>query len=417
MRFTTKKQRHKGHQRTPASPQSGGRGLAKGGEDRERRTVIRHPSSVFRLQGFTLVELVVAIGIMALVILFAGTVFKSSINSYRIASAQAEIMQKFRAITDQLNNDFRGLRKDAPMFIWFQLDPSDSNNRLDQIMFFADGDFQSVQTYDTDINPGLYNGYIIPQPSGSPVMSNLARIYYGQAQSIDPRDNIIKSPVALRFIDRVLSRRQHLSIANPDTGSQYWHFPAYDGSGFLVVDPAQNDWFEHDTNSLSQWQAAAQNPTNVDNIITDCFSNVPDFSNHRPQINLTDANTLHLLMTEKVGNFSVQWSYLFTNAGQTFIYWWPSIDPDGNGNLADSDFGTDPLSMNLNAFGFYFNTASPSSWFPSNGARGVCYPGSPGNLATVKPAFPQALKFTFTLYDSRGVFKDGQTFTHIVYIG
>jgi hypothetical protein len=27
-----------------------------------------------------------------------------------------------------------------------------------------------------------------------------------------------------------------------------------------------------------------------------------------------------------------------------------------------------------------------------------------------------ALKFTFTLYDSNGVFKDGKTFTHIVYL-
>ena len=101
---------------------------------------------VSRGKGFTFIELAVAIGIMAMVILLAGTVFKTSIGSYRIAAAQAEIMQKFRAITDQLNNDFKGIRKDAPLFIWFQLDPSDANNRFDQIMFFADGDFQSTQT-------------------------------------------------------------------------------------------------------------------------------------------------------------------------------------------------------------------------------------------------------------------------------
>jgi prepilin-type N-terminal cleavage/methylation domain-containing protein len=363
--------------------------------------------------GFTLVELVVAIGIMALVILFAGNVFKTSISSYRIASAQAEIMQKFRAITDQLNNDFRGLRKDAPMFIWFQLDPSDTNNRLDQIMFFADGDFQSIQTYNTYTGPGIYNGCIIPQPSGSPVISNLARVYYGQAQSIDPRDNTIKYPVALRFIDRVLSRRQYLYIANPNSGPQYWQFPGHnaDGSINLNLVPGQNDWFEHDTNSLSQWEVAAQNPTNVNNIITGCFGN------SCPLINLTDANTLHLLMAQKVGNFSVQWSYLFTNAGQTYVYWWPSIDPDGNGDLTDSDF----VSMGSNSFGFYFNTIAPSSvtnWSSYSGANGYYYPdlGNPRNPSN-KPVFPQALKFTFTLYDSRGVFKDGQTFTHIVYIG
>jgi type II secretory pathway pseudopilin PulG len=365
--------------------------------------------------GFTLVELVVALGIMVLVILFAGTVFKSSINSYRIASAQAEIMQKFRAITDQLNNDFKGLRKDAPMFVWFHLDPNSPNLRFDQIMFFADGDFQSTQTYNLNTNPiSPYNGYIIPQPSGSSVISNLARIYYGQAKSIDPQDNIFKFPIALRPVDRILSRRQHLYIANQVSGSQYWQFPAHDSSGFLVVNPIQNNWFEHDTNSLSQWQAAAQNPTDVNNIITGCFGNDLAFGNNRPAVNLADANTLHLLMTEKVGNFSVQWSYLFTNAGQTFIYWWPSNDPDGNPVTPDSDFVkmVNDNGLLASAFGVCFNVAAPStsSWFTPNKAAGPYFTGT-------STFYPVALKFTFTLYDSRGVFKDGQTFTHIVYLG
>jgi prepilin-type N-terminal cleavage/methylation domain-containing protein len=368
----------------------------------------------YERRGFTLIELVVAIGVMAMVVVFAGTVFKTSIAAYRVATAQAEIMQKFRAITDQLNNDFKGLRKNAPLFIWFQLDPNDSNKRLDQIMFFADGDFQSTQTYNIS-STSPYNGYIVPQPSGNPVISNLARIYYGQARSIDPRDNVLKLPSDPCAFNRILSRRQHLSIANPDSGLQYWHFPAYNSSGFLVVDPVQNDWFEHDTNSLSQWQAAAQNGTNVNNIITGCFGNDLAFSNNRPDVNLADANTLHMLMAEKVGSFSVQWSYSYINAGQEYVYWWPSIDPGSSGNTTYSDFGLS--GKNSNAFGFYFNTTdgalpvpTNSYWFLYSGATGFYY-------STIKPAYPQALKFTFTLYDSQGVFKDGQTFTHIVYIG
>ncbi|MGD0551646.1 MAG: type II secretion system protein [Sedimentisphaerales bacterium] len=372
--------------------------------------------------GFTLIEIVVAIGVMAMVVVFAGTVFKTSIASYRVATAQAEIMQKFRAITDQLNNDFRGLRKDAPLFIWFELDPNDYNKRLDQIMFFADGDFQSTQIYDTTVNP------IVPAASGSPVVSNLARIYYGQAWSIDP-NYVLKDPCNLRPVDRVLSRRQHLYIANPDTPPRYAQFPL-NTSGVLTIPailpiPVENDKYEHDTNSLSQWQAAVNDPvngsTNVGNIITGCFGNDTAFSYYRPNVNLASTNTLHLLMAEKVGSFSVQWSYSYINAGQEYVYWWPSISPDGSGSTTYSDFGPDLRSMVRNAFGFYFNTVAPvpsfTNWFSYIGAQGVYYPGSAGNLVTQKPVFPKAFKFTFTLYDSRGVFKDGQTFTHIVYLG
>ncbi len=124
--------------------------------------------------GFTLVELVVAIGLLVMVVFFAGAIFKSAIGSYRTASAQAEIMQKLRALTGQLDSDFRGLRKDAPMFVWFQLDPCDANYRLDQIMFFADGDFQSTKVYPHSTDAGK----IIVRP----LVSDLARIQYSQAK-------------------------------------------------------------------------------------------------------------------------------------------------------------------------------------------------------------------------------------------
>jgi hypothetical protein len=277
-------------------------------------------------------------------------------------------MQKLRAITEQLNSDFKGLRKDAPLFIWFQkgLSGPDDANRFDQIMFFADGDFQSTKLW-----------------PNKPIIGNVARIYYGQTQS-----------------PKILARRQHISTA--DTTLDAWPDP----NNFATFNLVNNDFYEHDRISLSQWQALANDPAiplKVDQIITACFANPP-------AVDITDPNTFHLLMTEGVGSFSVQWSYLFTNAGQTFIYWWPSNDPDGNGNFSDSDFGPDPLSMMLNSFGFYFYSVAPTGWFSSDGAKGIYYP-------SVKPVYPQALKFTFTIYDSKGVFKEGQTFTHIVYLG
>lgn len=338
-------------------------------------------------RGFTLIELVVAIGVMAMVIAFAGVVFKASIASYRIATAQAEIMQKFRAITDQLNNDFRGLRKDAPMFIWFQLDPNDLNKRLDQIMFFADGDFQSIG-----------------QLANKTIVGNLARIYYGQSQNT----------YGLNAQRRILARRQQISTA--DTALNSWldpnNFPATftsQSNGYY-----SNDYYEYDNISLSQWQA-------LTNDLTNGPTNVYKIMNiSRPIVDITDANTLHLLMAEKVGSFSVQWSYDYVDAvtGWPYVFWWPSIDPASNGNFANSDFGS---GMGSNFLGFYFNTVAPSlpaNWSSYIGANGVYYPGgSAGNLVKDKPVFPQALKFTFTLYDSQGVFKNGQTFTHIVYLG
>jgi len=58
----------------------------------------------------------VAMGILVIILSFAGIIFRVSINSHRTAAANAEIMQKLRAITSQLNADFKGLNKDGEIF-------------------------------------------------------------------------------------------------------------------------------------------------------------------------------------------------------------------------------------------------------------------------------------------------------------
>jgi hypothetical protein len=284
-------------------------------------------------------------------------------------------MQKLRAITEQLNSDFKGIRKDAPMFIWFQLDPCDLNRRLDQIMFFADGDFQSTLLYDGTPEA--------PSPTGSPVVSNIARIQYCHAR--------VYSPTAGRFVDpceqqfenafdhvfninhRTLARRQHLLTA--DSSIVTWP----DGNSPPIVPNFQttfddyisgimkNDAYEHDCIALSQWQALANDPinypANVNQIIAVCFGN-------RPQINFQNALGLYMLMAEGVSNFTIQ--------------------------LADESSGVLnwlPVTATVGGSGVFFNI--------------------PAGISIV----PRAIKFTFTLYDSRGVFKEGQTFTHIVYLG
>ena len=106
-------------------------------------------------KAFTLIELLVAIGILAIVLSFSSVIFKVSIGAHRTAIANSEIMQKLRAITNQLNTDFDGLRKDGEIFVVWVAKPLtttdykdndlDGYERFDRIMFFADGDFQSYK--------------------------------------------------------------------------------------------------------------------------------------------------------------------------------------------------------------------------------------------------------------------------------
>jgi type II secretory pathway pseudopilin PulG len=339
--------------------------------------------------GFTLIEIVVAIGILVMVMGFAGVIFQRSIGSYRAAMAQDEIMMKLRVITEQLDSDFRGLRKDAPMYIWFEFDPNSNNNRYDQIMFFADGDFQSTQTY-----------------NGQPVVGNVARIYYGQANN----------PDALPAKNRLLARRQHILTA--DTSLEQWpdSNPSNFSFTFDAPDPnttlplRKNDTYEYDWVSLSQWQVIVSDPTNAAHEVATCFYN------NRPKIDFSDPNTIHNFMTDGIGSFSIQWDYItdLTAPIAGAHFWWPALDPDGNGSMSDSDFdGTN--GMGSNSFGFYFYSAPPGSgWFSPAQATGTYYPD---NIISPKPIYPRALKFVFVIYDSRGVFPNGQTFSHIVYLG
>ena len=213
--------------------------------------------------GFTLIELVVAIALLAMVLGFSSVIFKVSIGAHRTAGANAEIMQKLRAITDQLNSDFKGLQKDAPLLMWFQEDTGvPEPNRYDQIMFFANGDFQSTRLYAG--NPE------VPASTGNPVVGNIARIYYGQAQSRDSRDDMIKDPLYLLEEDRTLARRQHILTADSDLDS--WPDPTV--SDFDGVNSGEgyfkNESYEHDSLSLAQWKTIDR--INFENpIIPVCF--------------------------------------------------------------------------------------------------------------------------------------------------
>ncbi len=327
------------------------------------------------LTGFTLVELVVAIGLLAIVLSFAGVIFKVGIESYRTADANTEIMQKLRAITDQLNADFKGLQKDAPLLIWFELELDEDGNpyrRHDQILFFANGDFQSTQVY---------------QATGEPVIGNVARIYYGQANPTDP------NVTYLSF--NTLAKRQHILTADPDL--PVFPDPDTPESFAATFTTSNNDNLEYDSISLADWKRLSNNQDNNNWMVLICFEN-----NNRPGIDLRSPSGLHMLMSQGVDSFSVQWGYWYGGEYQ----WWPSNE---------SDFDNMMVAHNLpeRSFGVYFNMPDRVDialrWFDPEDAENEDY----GNFDGF---YPTALKFTFTLYDSKQVFKQGQTFTHIVYL-
>jgi len=336
-------------------------------------------------KAFTLIELLVAIGILAVILSFVSVIFKVSIGAYRTAIANAEIMQKLRAITNQLNTDLKGLRKDGEIFVvWVaaqkpNANPNDPNSyeRFDRIMFFADGDFQSY--------------------GANPIIrGNTARICYMLAK----RGNF-KAQVQDRT-KRVLARSQHILTADPGLAD------FLDPNSFSDVQWYEwNNRYEYDKISLEGWKNIAwENKMDMLSAMTDIQVDTSSISEAIRGVTVepSDANSIHMLLCEGVGEFKIQGWY---DAQQRWI---PEVDPDGDGNLADTHF--------------FFSDP--------NRAPGVLYPYPPYGLINMNninyrgqideahfnavPGLGRALKFTFTLYDSKGIIKKGMTFTHIVYL-
>jgi len=266
-------------------------------------------------KGFTLIELVVAIALLSMVLGFSSVIFKTSIEAHRTAGANSEIMRKLRAITDQLNSDFKGLQKDGYMVLLFdELNRKEFENsmspaffRADRLYYFSTGDFQSW--FDTDIR------------------SNIARVYFGHdANSLDLSSG------------RIVSK---------------WNL----ARDVLLLTPGVSR-IDCDPNSYAYYKA---NPIITQTLAKNLVNGVSTDIQFDP-------NNIRRLMCQSVGEVVVEW----TDANSTLLRWLP--DP---------------------------NTIPPGEvWTPT----------------TQSELWPKALKFTFTLYDSKGIIKNGRTFTHIVYL-
>lgn len=355
-------------------------------------------------KAFTLIELVVAIGILAMVLSFAGVIFQVSIDSRRLALANAEIMRKLRVITDQLDADFHQLRKDGEIFVIWHAErkrdfvPPQQNHpsafeRFDRIMFFADGDFETYR-------------------DSPPWRGNTARIGYSLAHRLDPTTTGIVPHVLQEPRDRILTRTQHILLAPEDARDRLEpaDFNDYDADQWRQW----NSQAEYDHISIGGW---ARIPLPVKahmlSVIGDVTVGYPASSNKNTiaggvRLDPNDPGSLHVVLCEGVGQFKVQgWS-----DGQR--RWIPQVNPDGDPSLDDSDFILDGGDLH--------RTNKPGVWYayPNGGVvlNGIAYPNQQVDRAHFNeiPGLGPALKFTFTLYDSQGLIKGGKTFTHIVYL-
>lgn len=286
--------------------------------------VLRGENEFCMKKAFTITELMVAVSVMAVVLVGTGYIFKIAIQAQRTAGATAEIMRNLRGITDQLDSDFRGLRKDAPVAIRFGTNVPTNDLRADRIRFFASGDFQSLRQYEYTKSNGAKDY--------KTVAGNVACICYGQSTKPDPFLGETRK--------KILTRNQTIFT-----------------SDMTLRDPCTTPITqEYRQQSLAEWKAST--PT----IDVNTWTRPPTINdpNHPAE------DEIPVYMAKGVDNFTVQISSGIDPNGSGSLIWWPD-----NAQVAT------PLSFN---------------------------------------SYPKAIKFTFTLYDSKGIIKNGLKFTHIVYL-
>jgi hypothetical protein len=369
----------------------------------------------FEIGGFTIVELLVAMSLLVVLLGLSGMVFNTTIAAHRAGGASIDVSRNLRAITEQLNADFRGLRKNAPLFIKFY---KTVDARYDMIHFFADGDFQTTKQYDSD-GDGVVD---------KTIYGNIARICYGHANSVDIFNDATLTPDYRTY--ETLSRKTHILTADTDIKNVYGEIPLISNGGlfdytqvsgsfgvtsYMTGTPPETytaeNALEFNTITLTEWLAALNflnggNPDNADAFVDHCMDD-----GTRPFVDLSAVETLHLLMTQGVVDFQIQWAYtaddLQTPGLFAGVRWWPSVDPAGDTSVA-SDF----VTMTQDQFGVYFEMPGGTTNPDWTGIQNCVT----GGFLFRQNFYPKALKFTFLLRDSNAVFADGKTFTHIVYI-
>ncbi len=373
-------------------------------------------------KAFTITELLLAISLMVVLIATSGVVFRIAVKAHRMASATAEIARKLRGITDQLNADFKGLRKDGIMFFVWSLAPVDVDGnildpsspgfsvaavagykRFDGAFFFANGDFQT------------YNEWPYSAGNSKVIHGNLARICYTLADNAAGKSAQWQPPH-----ERILARSQHILVTDPDIdrnlnadGTTLAPVPDFPDLTNIPI-PLQlapnvdyvfmNNTREYDWGTLAQWNSITPAQLfEIFTVVTGIKENPTDPTEGGLEVDVGSKPPLniHQLLCQGVGDFSIQGWYE-DPLDPTTPRWFPKVDLNDDGVVAgqgDTDFAWPPGASMIDT--------RAAKWQPYDPAI---------DDITATRGIGRALKFTFTLYDSRGVFKDGKKFTHIVYL-
>ena len=309
-------------------------------------------------KAFTTIELIVAVSLLAVVMVISGMVFKIAIDAQRQAGAIAEITRNFRAITDQLNRDFQGLVKDGILVLRSE-EKTVYIDKEDEDTDNASGTTALKINVRTDglyyISTGDFQSVQTPKNK-----SNVSLIYLGlYDKAIGGTEPYCSKWIAARRVIELL----------PDANSS----------------PSSTD--DYDDKSLAEYIATANNiitdPNGLANKMKAGFAVDPALANSNWQY-----------FSGGIGNFKIEWAV-------------PSFDGRDNLEWIGYDLPlSDPNNNILNKAGYTSHIDEVKSteyrltWEPKD-----------------KDYLPKAIKFTMTLYDSRGVIKEGKTFTYIVYIG
>jgi prepilin-type N-terminal cleavage/methylation domain-containing protein len=309
-------------------------------------------------KAFSLIELLVAVGLLAIVMVMAGAIFRAAIGSYQVAKANAQILQRLRNITSQLDRDLKGICRQGETYTVCltesRPEAKSPQGRFDRLVFVANGDFESYKTYKPAVGG-----------QARTARGNTALISYMLAARPGTGDGKFVSASQIPAGRRILARTQHILTSETFEG---------------MVDPnrAASDpkaWFtwlnrqEYDNFTAVQWsQMKGAAKANALAMLTDTDVNEATLKagQRGACVDPCDPNSIHMLLCDGVADFSVQG--------------WDEDDPN--------------------------------RWVPEADRKGTLAPISYSGL----PGDGRALKFTFTLVDPRGILKQGRTFTHIVYL-